>query len=87
MAPLKVLMLGEVYAKAGRQAIVRNLSAIRRHIQPDLVIANGESAAGGHGLTAETARDLLKAGVDVITSGNRIFDQREMVEVLGPETH
>ena len=83
IAPLQIMMLGEVYAKAGRQTLLRSLSRLRHSRQIDLVIANGESAAGGYGLTAETAHDLLRAGVDVITSGRRIFDQKEMVALLG----
>jgi len=79
---LRVMMLGEVYSKAGRKAVVDHLSRLRREYRVDLVIANGESAAGGHGLTVGTAQELLKNGIDVITSGNRIFDQREMVEWL-----
>ncbi len=79
---LRVMMLGEVYSKAGRNVVVAHLSRLRREYRVDLVIANGESAAGGHGLTVGTAQELLKNGIDVITSGNRIFDQREMVEWL-----
>lgn len=79
---LRVMMLGEVYSKAGRQAVADHLSTLRQTHRVDLVIANGESAAGGHGLTVGTAQELLKNGIDIITSGNRIFDQREMVEWL-----
>jgi len=79
---LRVLMLGEIYSKAGRKIVADHLPHLRREYRVDLVIANGESAAGGHGLTVGTAQELLKNGIDVITSGNRIFDQREMVEWL-----
>lgn len=79
---LKVLMLGEVYGKSGRKAVASLLPKLRKERQPDLVIANGESAAGGFGLTSSTAEELLKNGVDVITTGSRVFDQREMVDWL-----
>src|SRR4051812_155462 len=79
---LRVMMLGEVYSKAGRKAIADHLPRLRQDYRIDLVIANGESAAGGHGLTVGTAQELLKNGINIITSGNRIFDQREMVEWL-----
>jgi len=79
---LRVLMLGEVYSKAGRKAVADYLPRLRQEYRIDLVIANGESAAGGQGLTGGMAQELLKNGIDVITSGNRIFDQREMVEWL-----
>jgi metallophosphoesterase (TIGR00282 family) len=81
-ALLRVLMVGEVYGKAGRKAVATLLPQLRRQWQLDLVIANGESAAGGFGLTSSTAEELLRNEVDVITSGNRVFDQREMVDWL-----
>lgn len=56
------------------------LPKLRNEQRLDLVIANGESAAGGFGLTSGTAEELLKNGIDVITSGSRVFDQREMVD-------
>lgn len=79
---LRVLMVGEVYGKAGRKAVATLLPKLREEQRLDLVIANGESAAGGFGLTSGTAEELLKNGVDVITSGSRVFDQREMVDWL-----
>jgi len=79
---LRVLMLGEVYSKAGRKTVASLVPKLRTEHRIDLVIANGESAAGGQGLTANTVEELLKNGIDVITSGSRVFDQREMVEWL-----
>ncbi|MDB5079894.1 MAG: hypothetical protein JWP00_1818 [Chloroflexi bacterium] len=80
---LRVMMLGEIYSKAGRKAVSMHLPRLRHEYHVDLVIANAESAAGGYGLTVGTAQELLKNGIDVLTSGNRIFDQREMVEWMG----
>jgi metallophosphoesterase (TIGR00282 family) len=79
---LRVLMLGEIYSRAGRKGVAEHLPRLRQQYHVDLVIANAESAAGGHGLTGGIVQELLKNGIDVITSGNRIFDQREMVEWL-----
>jgi len=75
-------MTGEVFGSAGRKAIARIIPEFRKKHNISLVIANGESAAGGYGLTVATAMELLKNGVDVITSGSRIFDQREMASYL-----
>jgi metallophosphoesterase (TIGR00282 family) len=75
-------MVGEVYGKPGRKAVAALLPKLREKHRIDLVVANGESAAGGFGLTSGTAEELLKNGVDVITSGSRVFDQREMVDWL-----
>jgi len=80
-------MLGEVYGKAGREAVATLLPKLRHEQQLDLVVANGESAAGGFGLTSGTAEELLKNGIDVITSGSRVFDQREMVDWLKNNPH
>jgi metallophosphoesterase (TIGR00282 family) len=79
---LRVLMLGEVYSKAGRKAVAEQLPRLRQQQQVDMVIANGESAAGGYGLTVGLVEELRQAGVDVVTTGSRVFDQREMVEWL-----
>ncbi|HEX2916591.1 MAG TPA: TIGR00282 family metallophosphoesterase [Chloroflexia bacterium] len=77
---LRIMMLGEVFSKAGRRAIASLVPQLRKECGLHLVIVNGESAAGGYGLTAATAEELLNNGIDVITTGSRVFDQREMVE-------
>ena len=81
-AILRILMVGEVYGRSGRKALAALLPKLRQERELDLVIANGESAAGGFGLTIGTAEELLNNGVDVVTSGSRVFDQREMVDWL-----
>jgi len=68
--------------KPGRQAVTSFLPELRRKYGLDMVIANGENAAGGLGLTEDTARELLEAGVDVITSGNHIWAQKEIIPCL-----
>ncbi len=80
--PLRLLMLGEVYGKPGRMAVSKLVPVLRTRYAIDLVVANGESAAGGNGLTAATASELFGNGIDVLTSGSRIYDQREMVDFL-----
>jgi len=79
---LKLLFVGDVVGRPGRQALERRLDRLidRHHV--DLVIANGENAAAGFGLTLDIARELLDAGVDVITSGNHIWDKREIYSYL-----
>jgi metallophosphoesterase (TIGR00282 family) len=79
---LRVVMLGDVIGKPGRLAVEAILPALREERQVDFVTANGENLAGGLGLTASTAEALLGAGVDVITSGNHIWDKREMYDEL-----
>ena len=78
-------MIGDVMGSPGREAVRRVLPALRQEFDIHLVIANGENAAGGRGLTRATAEELMAAGVDVITSGNHIWDQAEMRRELdGP---
>jgi metallophosphoesterase (TIGR00282 family) len=79
---LRVLMIGDVIGKPGRVALERTLPQIRDARGIDLVTANGENLAGGMGLTVSTARGLYDAGVDVITSGNHIWDKREIIPEL-----
>ena len=74
----RVLMIGDIIGKPGRQAIEHVLPGLREERGIDFVTANGENVAGGMGLTSSTADALLRAGVDVITSGNHIWDKREI---------
>ena len=75
-------MIGDVIGKPGRAAVEVLLPALRTERGIDFVTANGENVAGGMGLTASTAQGLLGAGVDVITSGNHIWDKREIYAEL-----
>ncbi len=77
-----VLMIGDVVGRPGRRAVAALLPALRAAEHIDLVIANGENSAGGRGLTQETAEELLNAGVDVITTGNHVFRQKDVVPYL-----
>ncbi|HET7726383.1 MAG TPA: TIGR00282 family metallophosphoesterase [Candidatus Limnocylindrales bacterium] len=78
----RVLMIGDVIGKPGRVAIERVLPELRDERGADFVTANGENLAGGMGLTVSTAEALFAAGVDVITSGNHIWDKREIYPFL-----
>jgi metallophosphoesterase (TIGR00282 family) len=75
-------MIGDVIGKPGRQAVEQLLPDLRTEREIDFVTANGENLAGGLGLTPATADALLAAGVDVITSGNHIWDKREVYPYL-----
>ncbi len=82
MRPCRVLMIGDVIGKPGRLVIERCLHELRAELGADFVTVNGENVAGGMGLTPSTADALLQAGVDVITSGNHIWDKREIYAYL-----
>jgi 2',3'-cyclic-nucleotide 2'-phosphodiesterase len=78
----RVLLIGDLIGKPGRQAVEQLLPALREARGIDFVTANGENVAGGMGLTPVIADTLLAAGVDVITSGNHIWDKREIYPYL-----
>ena len=78
----RILMIGDIIGKPGRVAIEQELAGLRDERRIDFVTANGENVAGGMGLTPSTAEALYAAGVDVITSGNHIWDKREIYPFL-----
>lgn len=82
---MRILAIGDIIGRPGRSAVARMLPGLRRTLGADLVIANGENAAGGIGLTPGTADELLLAGVDVITSGNHIWAHQEIIPYLEGE--
>jgi metallophosphoesterase (TIGR00282 family) len=79
-----VLFIGDVIGRPGRRALKQHMSALVRKYNPSLVIANAENAAGGIGLTEKIAEELFES-VDVLTSGNHIWDKKEALELLGKE--
>ncbi len=76
---MRVLFVGDVVGRPGRQACAALIPRIRAEHRIDLAIVNGENAAGGAGLTADTARELREAGADVVTNGNHVWDQRQFL--------
>jgi metallophosphoesterase (TIGR00282 family) len=82
---MKLLFLGDIVGRPGRDLVRRHVRALAAHHDADLVIANGENAAGGAGITRENMYEILGAGVDVITTGNHVWDKRETLEFIGNE--
>jgi len=82
---LRLLIIGDVVGRSGRRAVKANLSRLKKELDLDMVIANGENAAGGKGITREVARDLFASGVDVLTMGNHVWNKREAFEYLDEE--
>ncbi|MDD2997733.1 MAG: TIGR00282 family metallophosphoesterase [Candidatus Riflebacteria bacterium] len=79
---MKILMIGDIYGKTGRETLERQLPVLINRYHPDWIIANGENVTAGNGLSAKHAHGLKKCGVDVITSGNHIFARLDWLEVL-----
>ncbi|MFH1663131.1 MAG: TIGR00282 family metallophosphoesterase [Chloroflexota bacterium] len=80
-----ILTIGDIIGGPGRRAVKEVLPGLKEQYGIDFVIANGENVAGGLGLTLKTSDELLDAGVDVITSGNHIWAQREIIPYLDSE--
>ena len=79
---VRSLLIGDIIGKPGRTAIRHVLPDMRSELDLDLVVANGENVAAGMGLTPSLAEELLGMGIDVITSGNHIWDKREIIPVV-----
>ena len=83
---MRILMIGDVVGRPGRRAVREFVPALRSELRLDLVTANGENSAAGFGITQNTAQELLDSGVDVITTGNHVWDQKEAIPILDGET-
>jgi metallophosphoesterase (TIGR00282 family) len=79
---VRVLFVGDVVGSPGRQGFAAAMPELRERHSPDLVIVNGENAAGGLGITEGTAEEMFAAGADVITTGNHVYKHREVYEYL-----
>lgn len=79
---MKILIFGDVVSRIGREALKKMLPELKAAHDPDLVIANAENLAHGKGVTFESLKDLLDAGVDFFTSGNHVWDKKEVFEVF-----
>ena len=82
---MRILFIGDVVGKPGRLAVARALPNIQNDRSPDFIIANGENAAGGMGISTDTAIELFQSGVDVLTMGNHVWSKREVYPFLDEE--
>ena len=84
---MRLIFLGDVVGRSGRDAVITQLPILRERYRPDLVVVNGENAAHGFGITAEIYTKLREVGADVVTLGNHSFDQREALVFIERESH
>ncbi len=80
---MRILICGDVVGSSGRRAVALHLPALRRDLDLDFVVVNGENAAHGYGITGALCAELYAAGADVITTGNHVWDQREIIHYIG----
>jgi metallophosphoesterase (TIGR00282 family) len=83
---MKLLFLGDVVGASGRRVVVENLPRLRRDLDVDFAVVNGENAAHGFGITGDICDELFAAGADCITTGNHVWDRREIIPVFEYET-
>jgi calcineurin-like phosphoesterase len=79
---MKILLIGDIFARPGRRAVRELLPGLVREYDVDMTIINAENAAGGFGTTKKIADELFGYGADVLTGGNHTFDKAEFLEVL-----
>src|SRR5256714_121290 len=82
---LTVLFLGDVVGEPGRNAVIARLPELKEQHGVDFIVVNGENAAGGRGITGKITIDLLRAGVSVLTTGDHIWDQKDILTFIDTE--
>ena len=82
---LRILFLGDVVGEPGRGAVIARLPELKQKLALDFIVINGENAAGGRGITSRITIDMLRAGVSVITTGDHIWDQKEIIAFIDTE--
>ncbi|MCK5833186.1 TIGR00282 family metallophosphoesterase [bacterium] len=82
---MRVLFIGDIFGKPGRMALYENLTAIKEDYSTDFVIANAENIAGGFGITENLCKKLFRYGVDIITTGNHVWDRQDIDSYLEVE--
>jgi len=83
---VKILFIGDIVGEPGRRAVKTLVPLLRLEHRLDAIVANGENAAGGSGITPKIAEELFSAGIDVITTGDHLWDQKEVIGLLEGET-
>lgn len=83
---MKILFIGDIVGRSGREALQKHLPHLKAELSPDITIVNGENAANGAGITEKICKQFYEWGVDVITSGNHIWDQREILSYINRDT-
>ena len=82
---MRILFLGDVVGRQARKLVMESLAGLRRDKRLDFIVVNVENSAGGFGVTPDIADEFLAAGADVMTTGNHVWDKREIVDYIGRE--
>ena len=79
---MNILFIGDIFGSAGRRIVREHIGHVRQENDVDLVVINAENAAGGFGVTPQIAEDLFDLGADVLTTGNHVWDKRELIDYM-----
>jgi metallophosphoesterase (TIGR00282 family) len=82
---VRILYVGDVVGRAGRSAVLARAGELKARLSLDALVVNGENAAGGYGLTPAIAAELFAAGADLVTTGNHVFDQKDLIPAIAGE--
>lgn len=82
---MKLLFCGDVVGRSGREVILEQIPLLKKSLKCDVVVVNGENAAGGFGITTTIAKSFFDVGVDIITTGNHVWKQRDIIPYIGQE--
>jgi metallophosphoesterase (TIGR00282 family) len=83
---MRLLFLGDLLGRTGREAAIREVPQLRQALRVDFCVVNGENAAAGFGITDKICQSLYEAGIDAITTGNHVWDQRELIGTIDADT-
>ena len=84
---MRVLMVGDIIGRPGRAAFAKYTAMLRREKKIDIVVANGENSSGGKGISRKSMDEMLRGGADIVTSGNHVFDNREVLDFIDSEPY
>ncbi len=79
---MRILFIGDIYGRSGREALAEHLPKLDEQLKPDAIIVNGENAAHGRGINEKICREFYELGVDIVTTGNHIWAQREVIPYI-----
>jgi len=82
---MNILFLGDIMGRSGREVVFRELPNLKRNLEIDIVIINGENAAGGFGITPKICEEFYELGVNVITTGNHVWDKKEIIPYINKD--
>ena len=83
---MKILFFGDIFGRSGREALINKLPDFKNKLNPDFILVNGENASHGRGISKEICKELFSSGVDIITGGNHIFDNKDILKFMDEET-